>query len=134
MKSIKEFKIVDDYEFYKQYFMEYCKKTNISKLKTIDLSNLTIQEKKEKVKYFINELLGFIPLELSCCSVNHYGNKTSNKLMVRISWLNRQRAFEDDDNIFPIGYLLKACINEVFGMNVCNGKSIKIHQNQSKIL
>ena len=123
MKSIKEFKIVDDYEFYKQYFMEYCKKTNISKLKTIDLSNLTIQEKKEKVKYFINELLGFIPLELSCCSVNHYGNKTSNKLMVRISWLNRQRAFEDDDNIFPIGYLLKACVNEVFG------KTSKSNQN-----
>lgn len=123
MKSINEFKIVDDYEFYKQYFMEYCKKTNISKLKTIDLSNLTIQEKKEKVKYFINELLGFIPLELSCCSVNHYGNKTSNKLMVRISWLNRQRAFEDDDNIFPIGYLLKACVNEVFG------KTSKSNQN-----
>lgn len=123
MKSIKEFKIVDDYEFYKQYFMEYCKKTNISKLKTIDLSNLTIQEKKEKVKYFINELLGFIPLELSCCSVNHYGNKTSNKLMVRISWLNRQRAFEDDYNIFPIGYLLKACVNEVFG------KTSKSNQN-----
>ena len=123
MKSINEFKIVDDYEFYKQYFMEYCKKTNISKLKSIDLSNLTIQEKKEKVKYFINELLGFIPLELSCCSVNHYGNKTSNKLMVRISWLNRQRAFEDDDNIFPIGYLLKACVNEVFG------KTSKSNQN-----
>ena len=123
MKSINEFKIVDDYEFYKQYFMEYCKKTNISKLKTIDLSNLTIQEKKEKVKYFINELLGFIPLELSCCSVNNYGNKTSNKLMVRISWLNRQRAFEDDDNIFPIGYLLKACVNEVFG------KTSKSNQN-----
>lgn len=126
MKSIKEFKIVDDYEFYKQYFMEYCKKTNISKLKTIDLSNLTIQEKKEKVKCFINELLGFIPLELSCCSVNHYGNKTSNKLMVRISWLNRQRAFEDDDNIFPIGYLLKACVNEVFGKTSKSNRNLPL--------
>ena len=114
MQSIKDFKVKQEFEFYKQFYMVYCKKTNMPKLKVIDLKNLSINEKKEKVKNLVKELFGYVPLELSFCPINHYGNKKPNKLMVNISWLNRQRAFEDDNNIFPIGYLMKACINEVF--------------------
>ena len=115
MPSIKDFKVKYGLEYYKQFYMVYCKKTNMPKLKVIDLKNLSIQEKKEKVKDLIKELFGYVPLELSFCPINHYSDKKPNKLMVNISWLNRQRAFEDDNNIFPIGYLMKACINEVFG-------------------
>lgn len=129
MPSIKDFKVKYGLEFYKQYYMVYCKKTNMPKLKVIDLKNLSIQEKKEKVKDLIKELFGYVPLELSFCPINHYSNKKPNKLMVNISWLNRQRAFEDDNNIFPIGYLMKACINEVFGKTSKSNRNLLLQSN-----
>lgn len=133
MQSIKDFKVKQEFEFYKQYYMVYCKKTNMPKLKVIDLNNLSIHEKKEKIKSFIKDLFGYVPLELSFCAVNHYSNKKPNKLMVNISWLNRQRAFEDDDNKFPIGYLLKACINEVFGKTSKNNQNLLPQSNSENL-
>ena len=133
MQSIKDFKVKQEQEYYKQFYMVYCKKTNMPKLKVIDLKNLTIQEKKEKVKYFITDVFGFVPFELSFCPINHYGNKKPNKLMVNISWLNRQRAFEDDNNIFPIGYLMKACINEVFGKKSKSNQNLLPQSNSENL-
>lgn len=133
MQSIKDFKVKQEFEFYKQYYMVYCKKTNMPKLKVIDLKNLSINEKKEKVKNLVKELFGYVPLELSFCPINHYGNKKPNKLMVNISWLNRQRAFEDDNNIFPIGYLMKACINEVFGKKSKSNQNLLPQSNSENL-
>ena len=75
MQSIKDFKVKQEFEFYKQFYMVYCKKTNMPKLKVIDLKNLSINEKKEKVKNLVKELFGYVPLELSFCPINHYGSE-----------------------------------------------------------
>lgn len=66
-------------------------------------------QKRNMVENEIISAFGFIPRELM------FRNIKGSRLFVQIPWLMRQRAFEGKDNVFPVGYLLKACVDEIYG-------------------
>lgn len=80
-------------------------------LRTLNLKDMSFADKKDAIEDVLELELGCVPKELTIGRVNQYRGNTD-KIIVNVSFLSRQRAFEDANGIFPIGYLLKTVCDE----------------------
>jgi hypothetical protein len=110
-KSIYEFDVKK--ESYED-LLQFCKTSRDledGKMWTV-LKTFEFDEHSQKRSLVEKELIdafGYIPRELL------FRNIKGSRLFVQVPWLKRQRAFEGKDNVFPVGYLLKACVDEAYG-------------------
>lgn len=102
------------YKDCKMDYLEFCEYSSKHILRVIDLSRSL--DKKKKIRNEVIASLGFFPDELVVHCVNCYGDNTdAGRIKVSLNWLNRQRCFETPDGKFPIGLLLKQCLDEIYG-------------------
>lgn len=80
-------------------------------LRTLNLKDMSFADKRDTIIDVLEEEFGFVPKELVIGKLNQYKD-FKDKIAVNISFVSRQRAFEDKHGVFPIGYLLKTVCDE----------------------